>query len=133
VAGHLTIARADVCEIKCQILTTARAPLSSTVGVSISSTHFKRPLVASKHSCLCGATIQTNLYEGHSLFLLVPEEATDHPDLDAEASSSFIVKLIRESKVVARCASCGVLSLVDNDYRVQFFTQVDGGVASADI
>ncbi len=77
--------------------------------------------MASKHTCQCGTVIRTNLYEGHALSLLVPESLTDPPLPEDQSPSELLDRLVRESKVVAHCPTCGTLSLVDKDYRVQFF------------
>jgi len=69
--------------------------------------------------------VRTNLYERHGLSLLVPEEVTELPGIDATPAGDFIDKLIRESKIVARCSSCGTLSVIGNDGHVQFFAPVD--------
>lgn len=77
--------------------------------------------MASKHTCHCGTLIRTNLYEGHALSLLVPESLTDGPRSESLSPDQLLDHLIRESKVVAHCPTCGTLSIVDNEYRVQFF------------
>ena len=82
--------------------------------------------MASSHAWRCGATVRTNLYEGNGLSLLVPDGVADRPDLDAATAGPFIDELIQNSQVVAKCSSCGTLSVVDKDYNVQFFAQVDG-------
>jgi hypothetical protein len=88
--------------------------------------------MASKHFCICGAIVRTNLFEGHSLSLLIPEEATARTDFESEAAGSLADRLLQESKLVARCTNCGTLSVVDKNYGVRFFKPVEEAVASAD-
>jgi hypothetical protein len=85
--------------------------------------------VASKYICRCGAVVRTNLFEGHGLSLLVSEGLFDGPNVDSQPASTLVDVLIRDSRVVARCAACGTLSVVDSDGRVKFFAQVDEAVA----
>ena len=84
-------------------------------------------LMASKHACLCGFTIRTNLYQGHSLSLLVPEELTDLPDHLSESAHAIRDRLVLQSQVVAQCPNCGTLSVVDNSGDVRFFVPAKAG------
>ena len=80
--------------------------------------------MASKHVCLCGAVIRTNLYEGHGLSLIIPEALTDIPNDERPAVAEFIDRLHLESLILAQCATCGTLSIVDGDDTVKFFAPV---------
>ena len=82
--------------------------------------------MASKHKCHCGTVIRTNLYEGHALSLLVPESLTDPPVPEDQSPSELLDRLVRESKVVAHCPTCGTLSVLDKDSQVQFFVPFKG-------
>jgi hypothetical protein len=91
--------------------------------------------MASKHRCLCGEIVRTNLYEGHAISLLVPEQLTDVPDTSGQSAVVLVDQLVAESKIVVQCKTCGTLSVVDNDYRVQFFAPVrppDNGATLGD-
>jgi len=77
--------------------------------------------LASKHTCHCGTLIRTNLYEGHGVSLLVPESLTDVPSSAGLSPDQLLDHLIRESKVVAQCPTCGTLSIIDKEYRVEYF------------
>ena len=81
--------------------------------------------MASKHKCHCGTVIRTNLYEGHSLSLLVPEVLTDPPIPEDESPSELRDRLVQESRVVAHCPTCGTLSVIDKDYQIQFFVPLN--------
>jgi hypothetical protein len=78
--------------------------------------------MASKFLCRCGETIRTNLYEGHGLRLLVPEELTVIPDLVSdEQAQPYVSDLVEAAQVVAECPNCKVLAMIDKDYRITFY------------
>jgi hypothetical protein len=82
--------------------------------------------VASKFVCRCGEIVRTNLYEGHGLQLLVPEEATEVSAAELqESAEGFINNLVRNAIVVAKCAKCGTLALVDNEYKIKLYAPVN--------
>lgn len=80
--------------------------------------------MASKFRCTCGNVVRTNLYEGHGLHLLVPEEVTDVSD--AEVGGSHLDRLVQEAQVVAKCSKCGNLAIIDNEYGVQLYAPIHG-------
>jgi hypothetical protein len=82
--------------------------------------------MASKHGCHCGTVVRTNLYEGHALSLLIPESLTDLSSPEDQSASELLDRLVRESKVVAQCPTCGTLSVVDKEYQVKFFVPFKG-------
>lgn len=78
--------------------------------------------MASKFLCRCGETIRTNLYEGHGLRLLVPEEITDVPDvISNEQAQGYIESLVAAAVVVAECPRCRAIALVDEDHSVRLY------------
>ncbi|HEX8209357.1 MAG TPA: hypothetical protein VF584_04140 [Longimicrobium sp.] len=79
--------------------------------------------MASKFLCRCGETIRTNLYEGHGLRLLVPEELTDIPDLVSnEQAQAHVSDLVNAALVVAECPNCKALAVIDQDHRITLYT-----------
>lgn len=78
--------------------------------------------MASKFLCPCGETIRTNLYEGHGLRLLVPEEATDVPDpVSDEEAQAYIGSLVEAAVVVAECPRCKTLALIDHHHSIRLY------------
>jgi hypothetical protein len=73
--------------------------------------------MSSKYRCGCGHVVQTNLFCGNKLFLLVDEE-----NLDVEDQSVEVDKLIIESRVLATCDRCGSIALVDSDGNISRYT-----------
>lgn len=81
--------------------------------------------MASKFLCACGSVVRTNIYEGHGLHLLVPEELTDLPEHELrEPCEPFVDRVVRESVIVAKCSNCGVLALVDKNYNITLYAPV---------
>jgi hypothetical protein len=66
--------------------------------------------MASKTLCRCGHLLRKNLYEGHRLHLLVPEELTDRAD-SSESVNEVLDELVRKSAVVMSCAACKGLTM----------------------
>jgi hypothetical protein len=83
--------------------------------------------MASKFLCICGAVIRKNIYEGHHLHLLVPEELTDI--LDEKLTTpceKFIDTLFEKSLLVATCANCGSFAVInDNNNCIKFYAPVN--------
>jgi hypothetical protein len=76
--------------------------------------------MASKFLCRCGETVRTNLYEGHGLRLLVPEELTDVPHpVSTEQAQSYVESLVAAGVVVAECPRCKAIALIDEDHRIR--------------
>ena len=81
--------------------------------------------MSSKFTCVCGSTVRTNLYEGHGLGLLVPEEHTDLSGQElSQTCETLIDKLVQQSAVVAKCQNCGVLAVVNNEYSIKLYAPV---------
>jgi hypothetical protein len=81
--------------------------------------------MASKFLCRCGETIRTNLYEGHGLRLLVPEEAIDVRDpVSGEEAQAYVNSLVAAAVVVAECPRCKALALIDHDYNIILYSPI---------
>lgn len=81
--------------------------------------------MASKFLCSCGETVRTNIYSGHRIRFLVPEENTDLPDDQAQGTvNDFIDELVRRSIFVAECPNCKALALIDKDYNIKMYAPV---------
>ena len=61
--------------------------------------------MASKIKCHCGRVLRTNLYEGHGLSLLVPEELTDRAEPN-ESAGGVLDQIVAQSSVVIACPNC---------------------------
>ena len=70
--------------------------------------------MASKILCRCGHTLRKNLYEGHKLHLLVPEELTDRPP-SLETVDGVLDEIARESAVVMSCPKCNGITVEKKD------------------
>ena len=78
--------------------------------------------MASKFVCRCGEVVRTNLYEGHALRLLIPEEATDLSRQQLQEPAEQVVDaLVSKSVVVAECPKCGAFALVDRQYNIKLY------------
>ena len=85
----------------------------------------RKRLVASKYTCSCGQVVRTNLYEGHGLRLLVPEELTDPNTSETEGSrEEYVDTIVAKSKVVAECPSCGTVAFIDSAYGIRLYAPV---------
>jgi hypothetical protein len=81
--------------------------------------------MASKFRCACGEIIRTNLYSGHHLQLLVPEEITEVSNGEGEGSlNDFVDALVRKSLVVAECSNCKAIALIDNNYNIKMYAPI---------
>jgi hypothetical protein len=81
--------------------------------------------MASSILCLCGDRLGINLYEGHGLELLIPEELTDLPHAPHSASAVEPVRqLVLQSRIAVTCDNCGVLSIVDNALRIKRYAPI---------
>ncbi len=81
--------------------------------------------MASKYTCKCGQVVRTNLYEGHGLHLLVPEELTDQGPAElAGPRSEYVDTIVAKSKVVAECPKCGTMAFVDSAYNIKLYAPV---------
>lgn len=81
--------------------------------------------VASKYTCSCGQVVRTNLYEGHGLRLLVPEELTDLSTSEMQGSRiEYVDAIVAKSKVVAECSSCGTVAFIDSAYGIRLYAPV---------
>ncbi len=78
--------------------------------------------MASKYTCECGEVVPTNLFSGHGLRLLVPEELLDAEE--PESSAQRVDRLVSESHTVAECQKCGKLALIDNQYNIKLYVPV---------
>lgn len=78
--------------------------------------------MASKYICDCGEIIRTNLFSGHGVRLLVPEELLDVEE--TETSTHLVDRLVLESLTVAQCQKCGKLALIDNEYKIKLYAPV---------
>lgn len=74
--------------------------------------------MASKILCRRGQQLRKNLYEGHRLHLLVPEELTDRQD-SSESVNDVLDELVSKSAVVISCPACKGLTveLPDGTYQ----------------
>jgi hypothetical protein len=73
--------------------------------------------------CRCGETVRTNLYEGHGLRRLVPEEHTDIPDLISdEQAQRYVSSLITAAVIVAECPRCKAIALIGGDHGFRLYT-----------
>ncbi len=80
--------------------------------------------MASKFECRCGAVLRKNLYEGHGLKLLVPEELTDVVD-DPAGIEPVLDRIVAQSQIVATCPQCGLLAIIDDaGGRISFYAPV---------
>ena len=79
--------------------------------------------MASKFRCTCGEVIRTNLYSGHHMRLLVPEEITDVSDAEVTTPlNDFLDILVRQSISVAECSKCKSLALIDKHYNIKIYS-----------
>jgi hypothetical protein len=64
--------------------------------------------------CECGARVEKNLFSGHGVSLLVPEEGVDR-DLSQVSGETLVSDLLRVSRVVVTCRGCSRLYIIDDD------------------
>ena len=65
--------------------------------------------MASQLVCDCGHVLKENLYEGHGLHLLVPEELTEQP-VDT-TFDGWVSAMFQQSAVVMTCPVCEGLTV----------------------
>ena len=81
--------------------------------------------MASKYTCSCGQVVRTNLYEGHGLRLLLPEELTDLSTSElAGSKEEYVDTIVAKSKVVAECPSCSTVAFIDSAYGIRLYAPV---------
>lgn len=75
--------------------------------------------MASKVLCACGELLRIALHEGNGIQFLVQEELTQLPTDDSTPCGALLDLIVRESAVVATCATCGTLSVIDQELNVR--------------
>ena len=63
--------------------------------------------------CECGARVEKNLFSGHGVSLLVPEQALDK-DLSQVPGETLVSELLRGNRLVVTCRDCSRLYIIDD-------------------
>jgi len=87
--------------------------------------------MASKFRCDCGASVRTNLFEGHGVYVLVAEKHVEEDRSDDDANAC-LDRIVRNGTLVAECPSCRRLALIDSRYNVRLYPPSDGAVPLAE-
>lgn len=72
--------------------------------------------MSSRFLCECGARVEKNLFSGHGIALLVPEEVVDK-DLSQISGEALARELVMKSSIVVTCRGCSRLFVIEKDGR----------------
>ena len=64
--------------------------------------------------CECGARVEKNLFSGHGVSLLVPEEDVDKA-LSQVSGETLVSEILRVSRLVVTCRGCSRLYIIDDN------------------
>jgi hypothetical protein len=64
--------------------------------------------------CECGARVEKNLFSGHGVSLLVPEEGVDK-EFSQVSGEALVSELLRVSRLVVTCRGCSRLYIIDDN------------------
>jgi hypothetical protein len=70
--------------------------------------------MSSRFLCECGARVEKNLFSGHGVAFLVPEEAVDK-DFSQISGEALVREIVMKSRHVVTCRGCSRLYVIDEN------------------
>lgn len=78
--------------------------------------------MASKFKCICKEYVNTNLFSGNNINLILSEDSfLRDSGMSAIEYEEHIDRMFDSSKKLVKCHNCNRLAIIDRDYNVQLY------------